>query len=297
MSTDGYPRLVPFQGSGTFEDPYQIATARQLTSIAYEPNLLDKHYVLVNYIDLDPNLPVSRVFDRAVIAPHGTAGVLQDTAFNGTLLGNGFTIRNLTIQGEGYLGLFGVVGEHAVIKDLGIVDSNVVGYDMASNNGILAGSNYGEVRCCFSTGTIQTNKDVGGLVGFNDSNVINCYSRSAVRGDTGVGGLAGHNGSKGIVNQCYGTGKVIGNMEVGGLIGGNEGDVSHSFWDVDTSGQTNSAGGTGRSTAQMQDINTFLDAGWDFVDYTINGTEDIWSIHQADYPHLTWEPILSLASF
>ena len=35
---------------------------------------------------------------------------------------------------------------------------------------------------------------------------------------------------------------------------------------------------------------TFLDAGWDFVGKTANGTEDIWWINEGkDYPRLWWE--------
>jgi len=48
--------------------------------------------------------------------------------------------------------------------------------------------------------------------------------------------------------------------------------------------------GEGRTTAQMQMASTFLEAGWDFVDETANGTEDIWWIDEGkDYPRLTWE--------
>ena len=44
-------------GTGEPNNPYQIATAEQLISIGTDPNLLDKHFVLINDIDLDPNLP------------------------------------------------------------------------------------------------------------------------------------------------------------------------------------------------------------------------------------------------
>ena len=54
-------------GTGEPNDPYQIATAEQLISIGSDPNLLDKHFVLINDIDLDPNLPGGQVFPRAVI--------------------------------------------------------------------------------------------------------------------------------------------------------------------------------------------------------------------------------------
>jgi len=56
-------------------------------------------------------------------------------------------------------------------------------------------------------------------------------------------------------------------------------------------------GGTGESddpyliyAAEMQTASTFLDAGWDFLDETANGTEDIWWILEGqDYPRLWWE--------
>ena len=44
------------------------------------------------------------------------------------------------------------------------------------------------------------------------------------------------------------------------------------------------------TTDKMQTTSTFLDAGWDFVNETENGTEDIWKIFDGlDYPHLCWE--------
>lgn len=42
--------------------------------------------------------------------------------------------------------------------------------------------------------------------------------------------------------------------------------------------------------AEMQRAGTFLDAGWDFVGETANGTEDVWWILEGkDYPRLWWE--------
>jgi len=38
--------------------------------------------------------------------------------------------------------------------------------------------------------------------------------------------------------------------------------------------------------------NTFLDASWDFLDETENGTEDIcWILEGRNYPRLWWEPV------
>jgi hypothetical protein len=59
---------------------------------------------------------------------------------------------------------------------------------------------------------------------------------------------------------------------------------------MQTSGQPVSAGGTGLTTGEMQTAKTFLDAGWDFMHETTNGTEDIWWIREGrDYPRLWWE--------
>jgi hypothetical protein len=55
--------------------------------------------------------------------------------------------------------------------------------------------------------------------------------------------------------------------------------VAASFWDIETSGQTTSAGGEGKTTAEMKKLSTFASAGWDFV--------DIWNIGENQtYPFL-----------
>ena len=86
---------------------------------------------------------------------------------------------------------------------------------------------------------------------------------------------------------------VFGDNSTGGLVGWyRKGEVSASLWDTETSGQMSSAGdgSTGLTTAEIQTASTFLDAGWDFVDETDNGTEDIWWILEGqDYPRLWWE--------
>jgi len=52
-------------GSGTAEDPYQIATAADLIALGETPQDYDKHFILTDDIDLDPNLPGRKVFDKA----------------------------------------------------------------------------------------------------------------------------------------------------------------------------------------------------------------------------------------
>jgi hypothetical protein len=110
--------LVFSGGTGEPNDPYQVTTSEQLVSIADFPNLLDKSFILVNDIDLNPNLPGGGIFEQAVIPD-----------FYGTFDGNGHTILHLTITGESYLGLFGQLRFGAEISNLGLeaVDVNGTG--------------------------------------------------------------------------------------------------------------------------------------------------------------------------
>jgi hypothetical protein len=88
---------------------------------------------------------------------------------------------------------------------------------------------------------------------------------------------------------------VSGTSEVGGLVGWSlDSTVSDSFWDTETSGQATSDGGTGKTTAEMQDITTFSDAIWDIVAVANPSTRNpayIWNIvDDTTYPFLSWEP-------
>ena len=157
--------------------------------------------------------------------------------------------------------------------------------------GLVGRNRDGEVTYCYSTSGVSGDRWVGGLVGDNDSSIVASYSTGAVTGNEIVGGLVGTTYDS--ITACYSTGKVIGETRVGGLVGSAAGDVvTQCFWDVQTSGQTESDGGAEKTTAEMHTAATFLDAGWDFVDETTNGTEDIWWIDEGkDYPRLWWELI------
>jgi hypothetical protein len=132
--------------------------------------------------------------------------------------------------------------------------------------------------------------------------VSNSYSIGSVTGYEYVGGLIGWNW--GGVSNSYSTGSVTGSLVVGGLLGDNLGDneeaggvdnVSNSFWDTETSGQTTSAGGTGKTTAEMQDIVTFSEAGWNISAVDSHGDRNtvyIWNIVDGvTYPFLSWQAV------
>jgi hypothetical protein len=98
------------------------------------------------------------------------------------------------------------------------------------------------------------------------------------------------------VSNSYSTGNVTGQNAVGGLVGYNhDGTVTDSFWDTETSGQATSDGGTGKTTAEMQDITTFSGATWDIVGVANPDARNlayIWNIVDAmTYPFLSWQPV------
>jgi hypothetical protein len=170
--------------------------------------------------------------------------------------------------------------------------------------GGLIGVNSGKVSNSYSTGSVNGLSSIGGLIGYNtkEGTVSNCFSTSSVSGKyVKIGGLIGSNHGK--VFNCYSIGTVKGYAGVGGLIGHNEGTVSNSFWDIQTSGHIYSAGGTGKTTEEMKNVQTYtnvawsvgLESPWDFVGnpYDDKGNENIWAIApnvNNGYPYLTILP-------
>ena len=129
-------------------------------------------------------------------------------------------------------------------------------------------------------GSVSSPTDAGGLTGYNAGYLENCFAQGSVSGNTNTGGLTGTLTVTPTVVNCYAAGLVTGSSNVGGLIGLNlGGQVTHSFWDTVTSGQSVSAGGLGRDTSTMQKAISFTTAGWDFT--------SVWSIDEGvSYPFL-----------
>ncbi len=392
-------------GTGEPNDPYQIATPEQLISIGSNPNLLDKHFVLLDDIDLDPNLPGGRAFTKPVIAPSDSAWFVVGVPFSGTFDGRGHSLRNLMFRKSEvfYLGFFGDIGQGAVVSDLrvenAVLDHAVGAYRSVlagwnegrivrcgvtgrmldgSFGGMLVGANRGEIIDCWAEGDVTGVRCMGGLVGINsygtilrshaacnvattyasfevdepggglagesiDGEILSCWAAGNVSGKWGadtmgglvgissaliansyatgnvsatngkiLGGLVGNSG--GTISDCYATGAVSGSMRLGGLVGiasgficdsyaigrisgGQDGGligslgavwIEECFWDVETSGRATGNGGTGLTTAQMQDPATYLAAGWDLAGERENGTADSWFVPEGGgYPLLT----------
>ena len=245
--------------------------------------------------------------------------------YRGVFLGNGHTISNLVFESgpRSYVGLFGQISDTARVANLNCTNA-VINTDIWSGYaGVLCGQSYGNISDCFTdgsvsgeyisgglcgrnngtisssytTGSVSGDQYVGGLCGHNYKGTIsNCYSSCSVSGDQYVGGLCGYNRS-GIIYNCYSTGSVSGISAFGGICGyqfSNDASISNSFWDIQTSGTTIGCfvgsgvieNVLGKTSVEMQHIDTFISAGWDFVGETANGSDDIWFM--GGYPVFSW---------
>jgi hypothetical protein len=259
-------------GDGTAKVPYRIATVQDLIALSDTPTDWDKHFILVNDVDLDPGLAGRRLFGQAVIAPNNSEQEedFQGWAFTGTFDGDSHVIRRLTISGDSYLGLFGQLASGAEVRNLGLTDANVTGSGPCI--GALAGcNNGGRVIQCSSAGAIHGSYFVGGLLGDNRGVISENQSTGKVSGDMHVGGLAGYNGgrvtdstSTVIVDAVENTGGLIaynagdlyrsnssstvrGVSGVGGLVGENYGEVRNSHSMGSVSGQVKVGGLVGHN--------------------------------------------------
>lgn len=232
-------------GSGEPDDPYQIATVEQLLAINSSEELLASHYVLVGSPDMS-----GLILTEAPIS-----------TFAGTIDGDGYTVRNLRIEGEGQAGLFRTIASNAEVRNLGVVNVQIVG---GSGCGGLASSNRGRVINCYTTGAVVSAaakiypppgrpsgrsggsveprcQNTGGLSASNHGTVTDCYSTAAVLGDEYVGGLVGHNWGR--VSFCHATGEVTGDIFVGGVVGSNLGYVASCYCVGSVAGETRVVGG------------------------------------------------------
>ncbi|MDP6771056.1 MAG: GLUG motif-containing protein, partial [Anaerolineales bacterium] len=214
---------------------------------------------------------------------------------------NCYTTGTVIGTGENIGGLVGYIYYHSGVSQ---------SYSSASVNGtnnvggLVGTSTYVTgISNSFSSGSINgSGNNVGGLVGNNTTNadISKCYSTSSVTGSSSVGGLIGYiNHSMSDITNNYSKGSVNGSgSSIGGLVGTKYWDATvnnSSFWDIETSGQTTSDGGSGKTTAEMRTVYTFTNSNWDFEVETSNGTNNYWDIDNVNstynngYPYLAWQ--------
>ena len=302
-------------GTGTASDPYQIATADQLNEVRNHLDA-DIYFELTTDIDLSSYAnwePIGTTNQNIVhlfvvningngytitnlkidqqgyyIGLFGAIGgimtnmILKDIDVKGGTYVGGLVGYNLgtisnsyatgSVEGDSTAG--GLVGYNSRTISNSYAAGSVTGY---RNMGGLVGYNDGTISNSYTTGSVSGFAYMGGLVSENEGTISNSYATGSVSGDQFVGGLIGYT-RFGIINNSYATGSVSGNRYVGGLLGDNNsyGVINYSFYDSNTTGQSDTGNGTGKTTEEMQVPSTFSD--WNF-------SED-WYMLSGQYPKL-----------
>ena len=213
---------------------------------------------------------------------------IEGGARSGGLVGsNEGTIMNSNVSGQFRMrgiNVGGLVGLNRTVSAI-IINSYARGSLSNGNNnntGGLIGHNEGRIINSYAAvDTSDSGEQEGGLVGnMHRGSVVNSYATgniSASSSIVGAGGLLGGMGEDGQVINSYSIGAVMrsSGTHIGGLIGRSDGSTTNSYWDTNTSGQTSSAGGTGRRTDQLRSrtMATGIYAKWSTADWDFGTTQ------------------------
>ena len=215
--------------------------------------------------------------DGAVTSSYADGTVSGSQGSVGGLVGrNGGTITGSHATGTAIgisrsnVSVGGLAGSNSGIMkssyaNVSVISGNSGAFDGKPNAGGLAGHNSGTIEANYATGSVSNparrSPNAGGLVGCNSGRINASYSTGNVGGSFGsvggyqdIGGLVGDNsGGTIIASYTTSTFKLGGsNLRVGGLVGVGRGAVTTSYWDTVTSGRSNSTGGEGITTAELQ---------------------------------------------
>lgn len=251
-------------------------------------------------VKLENDIAVSKVFDPIPV-------------FSGTFEGNGHVISGLVINSRTeYAGLFGVLSETAVVKDLK-VSANVTPDDDVLFAGGITGLNKGTIENCFFNGKVISNTVSGGIAGQNEGVIRNCNNKAGLdinkkknvdvsiknlktHGITGIleavtsgtlevsgdsaGGICGIN--KGVLISCENSGSVGDatrgkDFNVGGICGMNEGTVYLCTNTGAVYGYKNSGGIAGISVPYLKTDTSgnLLGGAQNQIDQILNIVDDV----------------------
>jgi predicted outer membrane repeat protein len=219
-------------GNGTQGEPYEIYTEAQLNHIRMHTTE-GAFYILKKNIAITEDYAVTVPADMD--EPNWSEGNFEpigneQTPFEGTLDGNGYTISGLNIAGTedhgedkraaGYSGLFGYLAKGSSVEDLTIDASDIDGNQYV---GGVAGYNEGSVTDCKlgSKGVINGHTDTGGLVGYSSAPLSSLRNLGKVTGENiNTGGIVGSISAPGTaLLYCQNEGSVTGKEKTGGIVG------------------------------------------------------------------------------
>jgi len=244
------------------------------------------HSATIQNVELIDCIMASRGYSGCLIGSSAFDTIIRNCSSTGTisavwhicggLLGNTASIidncqSSVVVSGEDDVG--GIVGSAPGAIITGCYSTgNVTGTGWSV--GGFAGSASGTISKCYTKGNVTTSGTnyCGGFVGRGVGTFQNCYSLgnatiTAINKNY-VGGFVGY--LLGTCINCYSIGIPTGDVgKTGGFAGSTYTPTfADCFWDTDASGTVTGIGDmispevTGKTTAQMKDLNTILTAGW-----------------------------------
>ncbi len=166
----------------------------------------------------------------------------DDFRYEGIFDGDNYTISGLYIyandRSDVYSGLFDVIGDGGIVKNLIIKEPFITNVNQASACGAVAGRNYGTIDNVSSIGGSVSgsseNSWTGGIVGNNFGTITFSSNSNKVKG-VQVGGIAASNDAEigaGLITASYNFGELEATntaFDFGGIVGVNTGTVTASY--------------------------------------------------------------------
>ena len=195
----------------------------------------------------------------AITGSYATGDVTGEGGYVGGLVGSSdgavtgsHATGNVTGEGDSVGGLAGsssraVTGSHAT--------SNVTG-DGSYVGGLVGWKPGGSITASYATGSVTGGRHVGGLVGSmnNYASITASYATGGVNSYYGGGLVGSMFSSQNRITASYAIGSVTDSSNAGGLVGwaNSRATFTTSYWDTQTTGRSDSAGGTGKTTRELQ---------------------------------------------
>ncbi len=262
---------APFAGGdGTPDRPYLICTAAQFAALGAMQKL-------GTGLAVQQMAPIDFAGSNLILSPIGST---SNTPFVGIYNGNGKTLSNFTLHGDGGdIGLFGQMT--GIVFRLGVVNGTVVAGSNSRSAGLISGNIYGVIADSFATGTVTGPQDCAGLGNAHTTAGAYAVATVTATGTGSAGGLNAAGGSDGLVIDVFASSNVTGASATAFNLTPtviNSTQVVDGFYDSSKCSGCTPVFATGKPTSYFYTATNPPMSNWDF--------DTIWMAQPGAFPTL-----------